>query len=304
MQQFDQPFADSSAIPTNLISRAVREHVKVVIGGDGGDEMFGGYARFRHADLAQRIGHAPDPLRAMARWANHATKSIAPDRWRQGTKLLQAAELRDGNRLTRLSAYHPPWALADLLQTDTLDHAQPFISALISESSRINDPDGSDYLDLTVETALPGDYLRKVDVMSAAHGLEARVPFLGSQVLALSQTLPEHLRYSRQQNKLLLRALADRYLPESIVTRPKAGFNLPFDTWLGTSERAQLHAELVAEDAPIKAIVRSEWIERVAGEFAFGPRDRARWSRFGLYQRAFMLWVLNNWLKQWQPVLK
>ncbi len=303
MQQFDQPFADSSAIPTNLISRAVREHVKVVIGGDGGDEMFGGYARFRHADLARRMGRAPGPLLTMARWANQTTKPFTPDRWRQGSRILHAAKLCDGNRLTQLSAYHPPWTLVDLLQASAFDRAEPFISTLINEGKRINDPDGSDYLDLTVETALPGDYLRKVDVMSAAHGLEARVPFLGSQVLALSQTLPKHLRYSRRQNKLLLRALAGRFLPEAIVARPKAGFNLPFDTWLGESERKQLHAELTAADAPIQTLVRSEWIGRVAGEFAFGPRDRSRWSRFGLYQRAFMLWVLNNWLEQWQPEL-
>lgn len=303
MRQFDQPFADSSAISTNLISRAVREHVKVVIGGDGGDEMFGGYTRFRHADLAQRIGRVPGSFLSLAQWANRATKSVAPDWYRQGTKILSAAKLRDGNRLTLLSAYHPPWALASMLQQESFRCASPFITELVNEGSRLNNPDGSNYLDLTVETTLPGDYLRKVDVMSAAHGLEARVPFLGRQVLALSQTLPVHLRYNRRQNKLLLRALADRYLPASIATRPKAGFNLPFDTWLGAPEREELYEKLAAKDAPIKNLIRPEWIKRVAGEFAFGPRDRTRWSRFGLYQRAFMLWVLNDWLEHWQPEL-
>ena len=299
LDQFDQPFADSSAIPTYLISREIRKHVKVVIGGDGGDEMFGGYPRFLHADAARLLGNAPS-------WAIDATERIAStipvgsDARRQMSRLIRAAKTTGAERLV---------SICSLISREELHEiATPEFAGVISDLPMAFPQHnghcatgGQELIDSTVMCTLPGDYLRKIDVMSSAHGLEVRVPFLSNRILDLSSMLPHRYKYSWTENKSILRRLASKYLPRAIAKKTKHGFGIPLDTWLGRRGRNEIGAELTASPAFISQFIRVEVVRHLVADFATQTWDHSRISRFGLYQRIYSLWSLERWMRKWQP---
>lgn len=303
LDQFDQPFGDSSAIPTYYLCREIRRHVKVVLGGDGGDEMFGGYTRFHYADVAQHLGRMPRALLSGLTRLSHRATALFPARSRQGYRLLTAAAQPDAARLLRLSCANYPEQLTSILQPDVLARLNGYRPALQAPDRVFASPGGREFVDATVDYTLPGDYLRKVDVMSGAHGLEVRVPFLGVQVLAFSQQLPHSLRFVNGQNKWVLRQLAERYLPPAIAHKSKAGFGIPLDTWLGEVGRAEVGRVLSVPTARLRAIIQPAWIDALVAGFIKGRWDQARWSRYGLYQNVYYLWSLERWLARWQPAL-
>ena len=299
LDQFDQPFADSSAIPTYLLSQAVRRHVKVVLGGDGGDEVFGGYPRFFHADIACRLGHAPATMLSTALMLARFARGWWPDRMRAIRKMLRASAQRDVYRLEILSCYNATSLLPTIMQPEFFEQIRP--EGLCTKLQTPHDPGGRDFVDATVEVALPGDYLRKVDFMAGAHGLEVRLPYLGQQVLEYGQALPHRLRYSGRHNKIVLREIARRYLPPEVVRRPKQGFGIPLDSWLGVRGRREVGEMLQSRTARIRHLIRPEWVRALCQPFVTETRDAAVWSRFMLYQQIYMLWSLERWLQKWSP---
>lgn len=300
LEQFDQPFGDSSAIPTYLISQRIRQHVKVVLGGDGGDEMFGGYPRFRYADMAQRLGHWPRPVVSLMDLAGRWGRAYRPDFYRQSRRLLGAAGRHGAERLLRLACSNYPEQLADILLPAARAKVGSYYPVMNSPGGTV-DTGGPDLIDATVNFALPGDYLRKIDVMSGAHGLEVRVPFLGAQVLAYAERLPHPLRYRGGTGKILLRQLTRRYLPDVIAHKPKAGFGIPLDSWLGAEGRKSLGHALTSPGAGIRDLLQPAWIDSLVEAFVSGRWDRTERSRFMLYQNVYFLWSLERWLQQWQP---
>jgi asparagine synthase (glutamine-hydrolysing) len=302
LQQFDQPFGDSSAIPTYLVCREIRKYVKVALSGDGGDEMFGGYPRFWHADLARWLGTMPPMfIRAFARTATVARR-FAPDRFREAQRLLGAAYPASGDRLLNLCSYVTRSELPMILQPSVRQHIGDY-EPTFSLNGHGSGPSGVDLIDSTVRFTLPSDYLRKVDVMSGAHGLEVRVPFLGEAVLECAARLPNSLKYRGPSNKLLLRQLAARYLPKAVAQKKKWGFGIPLDSWLGRSGRRAIGEMLVARSARIRALIQPEYIRRLLDGFVCQRWDHSQWSRFGLYQRVYSLWSLEQWLARWNPTL-
>lgn len=296
---FDQPFGDSSAIPTYMICREIRKHVKVVLGGDGGDEMFGGYPRFRYADIAKTLGGTPRWLRDGASWFSTAFKPLGTTRSRQMHKLLRAAERQDAHRLLALSCYTFPENLADVFVPVVLENIADYYPSLAETT--VNDPGGAELIDATVRYALPGDYLRKVDCMSSAHGLEVRVPFLGAQVLDCAARVPHRLKYSANNNKIILRKLARKYLPEAVACKPKGGFGIPLDTWLGEKGRRELHDMLCSNSARLRELIRPKYLSDTLDSFLSTKRDDAKQSRYNLYQQVYFLWGLERWLTRWRP---
>jgi asparagine synthase (glutamine-hydrolysing) len=299
IDQFDQPFADSSAIPTFLLCKKVREHVKVVLAGDGGDEVFGGYTRFFHADLAHRLGKLPVTALSTALAFAHHARGVFPDLMRGARKILRAAAQQDTSRLEMLSCYNATSLLPAIMQPDVF--SQVDLGKLRTALQRSEDPCGRDFVDATFEVALPGDYLRKVDFMSAANGLEVRLPYLGQQLLEYGQLMPHSMRYRRGANKIVLREIARRLLPAKIVDRPKQGFGIPLDSWLGPGGRREIGEMLQRPEARITALVRKEWIQSVCRPFATDTRNSSVWSRFMLYQQVYLLWSLERWLLKWEP---
>lgn len=299
LDQFDQPFGDSSAIPTFLISQEARKSVKVVIGGDGGDEMFGEYRRFHYADLAQKVGRLPQWSLSAAQYVMKSVEGVAPSLSRQSRRFLTAAAYRDRRRVLALSCYTFPGDLSEILRPHAMERTSGYPAAMWSECGTRVGPGGPEFVDVTMARALPGDYLRKVDMMSSAHGLEVRLPFLGERVLDWSAKLP----YALRSDKGLLRSLVAKYLPREISNKPKGGFGIPFDSWLGEEGRKEIQSSLLAPSARILDLIDATYVRQLLSCFAAGDWEQKKMSRYNLYQRVYFLWALERWLTRWKPLV-
>jgi len=222
VRQFDEPFADASAIPTYCLSRLTRNHVTVALSGDGGDELFAGYDRYRDFFRKRILYRIPGPFRRSAA----GTLSNLLPRGVRGKRFLRSltldrfddyvwgdAELWHGDLLR-------PDFLASLPDTDPTSPARGVFSAAL--------PSELDALCLhDIELYLPDDILTKVDRMSMAVSLEVRVPLLDHRVAEFAGTLSPSIRLRGRIGKYLLKKLLERYLPPEMVHRPKQGFGFP-----------------------------------------------------------------------------
>ncbi|MDX1737456.1 MAG: asparagine synthase C-terminal domain-containing protein, partial [Alphaproteobacteria bacterium] len=238
---FDEPFSDSSQIPTYLVSAMTREHVTVALSGDGGDELFAGYNRyFQSLKIGAGIGRLPMPLR---KTASGFIKSFSPNFWQSIFNLAPASKRppQAGDKMHKL---------ADVLCEDQDGFYRRLIShwmnpeEIIPGSREIKTviwddkvkaltPDFVErmrYLDIL--TYLPDDILTKVDRASMAVSLEARVPILDHRVVEFAWTLPTERLIKNGQGKWPLRQVLYRHVPQSIIDRPKMGFGVPIDSWL------------------------------------------------------------------------
>jgi asparagine synthase (glutamine-hydrolysing) len=243
---YDEPFGDSSQIPTFLVSQLARRHVTVSLSGDGGDELFGGYDRYF---LARRVWGllriAPRPLRrALAAMIG----GIAPGRWDKALRLVgvtqgsQASRRLTGDRLhkvARILSFESREAMYRDFMSHwrepggvTLNGTEPLTA--LTDPSRWAEVDGllarMMYLDLVMY--LPDDILVKVDRASMGVSLESRAPFLDHRVVELAWRIPGRLRVRDGQGKWPLRQLLRRHLPGPLIDRPKMGFGVPIDHWL------------------------------------------------------------------------
>lgn len=302
---YDEPFADSSQIPTFLVSELARRHVTVSLSGDGGDELFGGYNRyFWAARIWQRIGWLPTTLRAAlagmlttlppSLW-NQAFKGLArflPAGWRYanpGDKLHKLAEILavrspEEIYLGLVSHWKQP---ADMVlgarepATVLTDSAQ--WAALPDFESRMM------YLDQM--TYLPDDILTKVDRAAMGISLEARVPLLDHRLVEFAWSLPLPMKIRHGQGKWLLRQALYQYVPQALIERPKMGFGVPLDVWLRGPLR--LWAESLLDETRLRREgffnpepIRLKWAEHLSG--------RRNWS--------YYLWdvlMFQSWSEAW-----
>jgi asparagine synthase (glutamine-hydrolysing) len=224
LSSFDEPFADSSAIPTYLVSRLARQHVKVVLSGDGGDELFAGYDRYvvdhrrRHLGLLGDLGLGA-PLRALS--------AVLPVGG--GKNTLYNLSLPRLQRYIDAISLFPRQALSDVMVDG--DASRVDITSLAD-----HDLDALSQLqDLDLKTYLPGDILTKVDRMSMANSLEARVPLLDHPLVEFACSLPPDLRFRDGKTKHLLKRALEGRVPAEILTRPKQGFAVPLESWFSGS---------------------------------------------------------------------
>ena len=278
---YDEPFADSSQIPTYLVSRLARGKVSVVLSGDGGDEMFAGYNRHRlAAGPWQRLERTPAALRG---FAASCLRTVPPRLWDM-LFALSPSKLRHvltGDRMHKLAGVLASADGADLY--GTLVSQWPDPESLVVEGARegeqIWDDPGlmRDVPELTARMRymdtvgyLPGDILTKLDRASMAVSLEARVPLIDHRVAEFAAGLPPHMLIRGRRGKWLLRQVLHRYVPEKLVTRPKTGFGVPLDSWLrgplrdwaeGLLSRSRLEEEGFFDPAT----VRRAWKEHLSG---------------------------------------
>jgi asparagine synthase (glutamine-hydrolysing) len=272
---YDEPFADSSQVPTFLLSKLTRQHVTVVLSGDGGDELFAGYTRHRFArvlaDLPASVGRGLAcglGLAGPALWDR--LFSLVPAKRRPtlaGDKMLKAAAMLKeggaGGYRSLVSAWDEPETIAL--------KGHEFKGPIFDASLETAFPDGLErmqYLDTL--TYLPDDILTKVDRASMAVALEVRVPILDHRIVEFSWRLPSRFKMRRGKGKWLLRQVLCRHIPPNLIERPKSGFAIPIGTWLKgplkpwaeelLSER-RLAAGGLLDPKPI--IVR--WREHLAG---------------------------------------
>jgi len=278
---FDEPFGDSSALPTFLVSQMAREHVTVALSGDGGDELFGGYTRY--AELLSRRELPLLARRAIARVAEHL-----PQRTRGRNRILDLSRSRQGRYAATVAA--PPGAREGGMLAASLAEQVPPMDALLAAA--FSPVVGRDLLaqmtavDLT--TYLPGDILTKVDRMSMAVSLEARVPLLDHHIVEFAAEMPSRLKYRDGVGKWLLRQAITGLVPPRVLSHPKHGFGVPLARWFRDELRYRLEG-LQRADALIRPYVDADAVTRLIDEHRAGRRDHSH-----------LLWrllVLEVWLR-------
>ena len=243
---YDEPFGDSSQIPTHLVSELARRHVTVALSGDGGDEMFGGYNRYF---LGRRIWGSLAPLPSwFRRSVAIGIRAVSPEAWgnvlgtAQRVLPARAQVAQVGDRMHKLAgvlAVPSASAMYRGLVSNWDPPAEIFPGGNEPETAHSNGVEGVGRLDfveqmmwLDTRTYLPDDIMVKVDRASMAVSLESRAPFLDHRVVELAWRLPLRLKLRDGQGKWALRSLLDRYVPRQLVERPKMGFGVPIDAWL------------------------------------------------------------------------
>jgi len=231
---YDEPFADSSQIPTFLVSQVARRDVTVALSGDGGDEVFAGYTRHQLAARWARIDGIPTPLR---RLVGAALRAASPDTLDRFARLLPANRRppQAGMRLHKLAAILGAPSL-DAVYESLTRYGDHFVLGVNQEPSTRRGPVSGDPV-LWMQTCdlngyLPDDVLTKVDRASMAVGLEARVPILDHRVVEAMWALPTNQKIRDGTSKWLLREILYRHVPRDIFDRPKQGFAVPVTRWL------------------------------------------------------------------------
>lgn len=231
---FDQPFADSSAIPTMLLSEFASQHVVVALGGDGGDETFGGYDRYRATEVLQRLNtvwKVFGPTQSLLARAARATKSR---RWiRLQGQMHPVSDL--AHRYLEIMLLMPRAARASVWTEDarrSMDLAQPENSFLDLWSRVRADTDRERMVGQDFDSYLPGDLLVKADISSMASSLELRSPLLDRDLIDIAARIPTRVRFGGGEGKHILKVIARKLVPAELVDRPKMGFAIPRAQWL------------------------------------------------------------------------
>ena len=292
---FDEPFADSSAIPTWYVSQMTRQHVTVALSGDGGDELFAGYPRYRAVWLGDWLDRT-GPLRRL----------LAARCWQQLPGSRQKSVLRRFKRFSECLGKSPDrryleWIAIFNEQRRAFLYADEFLTqlpdadpALFLQTSWLRsgarDPvTVASLADLT--TYLPCDILHKVDIASMAHSLECRQPFLDYRVVEWAASLPIGHKFRWGRGKQILKRAFGRLLPGEIWRRPKMGFGVPLDDWFRHELRDLTHDVLLDKTARERGFFRPEFVTQLIAEHEQRQFDHA--------YRLWALLVFELWLRRW-----
>ena len=240
---YDEPFADSSQIPTFLVSKMAKEHVTVSLSGDAGDELFCGYNRYLLADTWKKIECLPLPLRQSA---GHLIKTLSPESWdKVFYQLRRVKKLQNNmgqklekfaNRLVKVDGINPLYysLVSEINQPeDVVIGAKEPETWLTKTGIKAEFKDAKQHMMfMDAMTYLPDDILVKVDRASMVNSLETRVPFLDHRVVELAWKLPINMKMRNGRTKWILREVLYQYVPRSLIERPKAGFGIPLGEWL------------------------------------------------------------------------
>jgi asparagine synthase (glutamine-hydrolysing) len=290
-EMYDEPFGDSSQIPTHLVAAMARRHVTVCLSGDGGDELFGGYNRyFWGRAIWRRIGPVPGFLRTLAGCAIEVLPpqmwdclgQALPRRWQLPTlgdrlhKLAAVIDAEDTDDLyRRLISQHRERSSIVIGGTEGAFWAQNETAAF-SASAR-----GDDFtarmMFQDLVGYLPDDILTKVDRAAMAVSLETRIPMLDHRLVEFAWSLPLHMKIRDGQGKWLLRQVLYRYVPRELIERPKQGFGVPIDSWLRGPLRDWAEALLDESRLRREGYLRPEPIRQRWQEHLSGRRNWQHW---------------------------
>jgi asparagine synthase (glutamine-hydrolysing) len=287
VHHFDEPFGDSSAIPTFIVSEFAARYVKVALSGDGGDELFAGYDRFQALDRLRRLDRIPRALRSFISWTADRLPYSA-----YGKNYLHMLS-RSSSLERYFESNFAPWFLRrELLEQDWM---LPADGAYLTRTlAGFLLPDNSDLLSqaLYFETTqnLPGDMLVKVDRMSMANSLEVRCPMLDHELGELAAAIPHEWKIRDGRGKyILLRALGDR-LPPALLNRSKMGFGVPLSAWFRGALRPFLWDHLDSAAFVGRGIASPAFVQQMLREHDSGRRDNSHWL--------WSLLMLELWFRQ------
>ncbi|QDU80559.1 Asparagine synthetase [glutamine-hydrolyzing] 1 [Polystyrenella longa] len=294
---YDQPFGDSSAIPTWYLSEETRGSVTVALTGDGGDEVFGGYDRYRAMLLATWADRFPSPLKKILSaklWQRMPGSIQYRSTARRLKRFLSEMNSSPVDQYFRWISIFRDEQLAGLYSTE-FQHQLP--SEDPSDFLTDNMQDASDrdlvsqIMASDLQTYLPGDILTKVDLASMAHGLECRSPFLDHRVVELAAQLPREWKLNRKSGKKFLKETFCDLIPNEICERPKMGFGVPLDHWFRNELRTLAEDILLSDRMENRGMFGKEGVERMLREHQANTHDHAA--------RIWSLLMLELWQRTW-----
>ena len=290
---YNEPYADSSAIPTFVLSELTRRYVTVALNGDGGDENFAGYDRYYANVLGQHFDRIPRPVRRLM--ANAAALAPASGNRRglvsRGRRFLQAGGERREERYIRWVAHFPHGLREEICTPEFLAQVPQDPDRVLLDAYRATD--ATDIVDATLDvdvtTYLPGDLLVKVDIATMAHGLEGRSPFLDHEVMEFAASLPSDLKLRGSIKKYILKSAVAPLLPPELLDRPKMGFGVPIDAWF-RGELKEFVADIISSATfRQRGIMRAAVVEQLFRDHVSGE---ASWH--------YQLWnvvMLEMWFR-------
>jgi asparagine synthase (glutamine-hydrolysing) len=304
ISMYDQPFGDSSCLPTYLVCQAVSQHCKVILSGDGGDEMFGGYSRYGQAESLMSLSRIPLAASALG-IAGRVASPLRSDLGRQLRKAGKAASCSRADLALSLITYFSEADIEKLLLPDVWEawRKNDGFSDFSEYFADKTEPLSKQLIEFEINTLLHADYLRKVDIASMANSLEVRTPFLDRDVFRLAQSIPINYHVGPRRQKRVLKRVAERFVPRETIYRRKQGFGIPFDRWVDNPAMHEFLRDLLtASDAINRGICRPQAVDALLT--ALLNRSGLRnLSRYQVYQRVFMLISLELWLRRWGPSL-
>ena len=280
---YDEPFADSSQIPTFLVSQMAKQHVTVSLSGDAGDELFCGYNRYTLVDAWQRIEVLPFGLRKLI---GHSLQHVRPSVWDSifaQVNKVKSTPANMGEKIGKLASrlatvdgvndlYYSLVSEVTHPEQVVLGAQEPatWLTQVGMQQSFVDAKAGMMFMDAM--TYLPDDICVKVDRAAMANSLETRVPFLDHRVIELAWSLPMSFKMREGKTKWLLRQVLYQYVPKHLIERPKAGFGIPLSDWLRGPLKAW--ADALLDENALRAegyfdvqFVSNKWQEHLSGKF-------------------------------------
>ena len=290
---YNEPFADPSAIPTYYVAQMARQHVTVVLNGDGGDESFLGYSRYSQCLETEWINRLPLPLRQLA---SRIVQFIPPDVDRYRVlrvvrRWLSYVSEKSSRRYAPSMAYfydHDKVAgyghhMRPFLANSSLDLLEPYFR---QSKSYVG---GAAWAD--IHTYLPDDLLVKVDIASMAHGLEARSPLLDHKLMEWAARIPSDQKMEGGVTKSILKSALEPFLPNDILYRPKMGFGVPIDEWLKGELKEFAYDTLLSAQARQRGVITPSYVTSMLDEHCGGIRLH--------HTRLWALLMLELWFQMW-----
>jgi asparagine synthase (glutamine-hydrolysing) len=294
---YDEPFADSSAIPTMLVSRMARQQVTVALSADAGDEIFAGYNRYDYIyKYGKKINALPRPVRqlAVAAMSNISSKRIPY--WRNQPNF----HSRYDKLKNILADPSPSELLKNLNQVFNDREIEELFSDQVTElttshnsSELFNmDQDPLAYMmAIDYQTYMVDDILQKVDRATMSVSLEGREPFLDQDIIEWAAQLPSNYKYYNGQKKYILKQIVHKYIPKEMMERPKMGFGIPVDNWLSHELKDLVEEHLSEASLKLHGLFNVQVVRNVVSDFLNGRKEK--------HLKVWYLLMFQMWYKQW-----
>jgi asparagine synthase (glutamine-hydrolysing) len=291
VRHFDEPFADSSALPTYMVSKMARSFVTVVLSGDGGDELFAGYTRYA---TDKRRGGLEKLPRAIRQNLLRPLSEMLPHGAR-GRNFLYNTSLDAVDRyldsVSHFGKLKKSGLYSNVLRENLngqIGRAERHFRRLADSVSSADRVDKLLYLDS--KTYLPADILTKVDRMTMAVSLEARVPLLDHELIEFVQTIPANLKLKGLETKYIFKKAMEGIVPHEILYREKQGFGVPINEWINSQLKDRIHGILSEKRTVERGYFEPKYIQILLDEHAKNRRDHSH--------ALWILWMLELWHRQ------
>ena len=294
---YDEPFADTSALPSYYLSKIARQKVTVALSGDGGDENFAGYRRYIFDVFENKIRNiVPSwlrtPLFGML-GSLYPKADWLPQVFRAKTLFQNLAKEPFDAYFNTVSVYNE--TLLNTLLTDSFKQKLDGYSSRSVMKKYYDRADGCHYLDKVlyteIKTFLPDDYLVKVDRASMANALEVRVPLLDHKFMEFTAKIPASMKLKGKEGKYIFKKALEPLLSHNTLYRKKRGFELPIDNWLRGELKERIEVSILAEDSFIQSIIKREYIEKIWNQHQAGVRNYGN--------NLWLIFFLESWHKKY-----